>query len=511
MHPNLSLDAWFHEQISAFLKKRTLSPDAFANLASSFDKQLKDMSTALSKVLLQRDSRIETHFHEWWTCIPTDNLKKTLLVMFSEDLQRLHLRTKHSAFVRQALQGLPLSLYPINFLDDPLLLPDGKWRYSSFVFPQAVPSYCPVQEASPTWFSRQVVNGGDHGIGHDSSVAGAAVIAADAAIAAAIANIVAIATIPDVAIGPVIAEEDDSDESDDDDDNGEVEFDAEKIMGLELDDTGSEHESDDGLSNNIGPLFGVANRERDAPFVWGTMSSASVLVGFPMFRETHSVLVRSAVRDRTGVTDTFVHGYLLHLSERDREAILLSDQRLDWIVQVLSAPLAFKIKTWMLNVALQLVVMAPPKIDVQTHLHQRVVAFSLADTCSFDKARPFLLRALALPKPLPLYFGHVAEVYGVYVCDSSTLATLQLELKVPLFVLDVAQLHARGLVEMDQIYNAIVSKFTDNTLIVYVRGMPLIPDQLLKWCAEFTKSYCYAYLYFEELNTDRKFVHLFLY
>jgi len=68
---------------------------------------------------------------------------------------------------------------------------------------------------------------------------------------------------------------------------------------------------------------------------------------------------------------------------------------------------------------------------------------------------------------------------------------------------DLSSLVSSGNVEPDMLYLQIIQQFTGYMCFVYVRGLEVIDDTLLKWLCEYTKAFPWRFIYLE--NTDSRF------
>ncbi|EDQ85132.1 uncharacterized protein MONBRDRAFT_38958 [Monosiga brevicollis MX1] len=180
---------------------------------------------------------------------------------------------------------------------------------------------------------------------------------------------------------------------------------------------------------------------------------------------------------------------------------------MNWIVQCARAPLAPNLRDWILKTFLdQSFLQCAPELQTNARISEHIVAYSLAERCPIPNVAKRLMAAFALPHPLNKYFGHVSGEFGIYICDPPVYQQLHNVLHIPMRTVDVEVLRTRGVIGEDQLLLEILGQFKDNITLVYVRGMDTIPDLLLKWCAEYTKSVAYHYIYLESTNTTKNFV-----
>lgn len=254
------------------------------------------------------------------------------------------------------------------------------------------------------------------------------------------------------------------------------------------------------------PFSSAGGSTEDAPFLPVGDGSAPFVICPPRACQARYLSAQD------GGDGDSCEGHLLHIAtiagqQSTGGVLILQPQQEAWLVQCIRAPLPRAVAGWCLGLALgwETQLSLAPQSNPDRQLTQAIVAFALADTCPFPEARPHLVAAFGLPEPLPRYFTHVANTYGMFVCSKEELLRLQLEFKAPMRDVDVLELQTRGVVAVDQVFAHLMQQFSHTTLVVYVRNCIRAHDQLLKWCAEHTKAVPFHFFFFEEVDLSRNF------
>lgn len=172
-----------------------------------------------------------------------------------------------------------------------------------------------------------------------------------------------------------------------------------------------------------------------------------------------------------------------------------------WVLRVLNSPLGKEDKEWFMLRAQKDLMREFPFINDEKIMY-RIIAFTLASNCPDQRLRSYFVGSINLPEDLKKFCSRKDEKYGVYICGSETLKQMRKH-KIQVETIDLTVLASEGTVMLEDLYLRIISNFTENSCFVYVHGLPIIKDQLLKWCCEYTAKYPWRFIYFE--NTDISF------
>jgi hypothetical protein len=194
-------------------------------------------------------------------------------------------------------------------------------------------------------------------------------------------------------------------------------------------------------------------------------------------------------------------GYLLH-----KHLFLINDAEQDgamrafenWLLDLLRSPLSEEWKQWFLAVCRNMVGQSPPITDSTTVTGTQLVASCLARACPDSRFQDIFTGACRLPEEIEPFVER-KDGYGIFFCDSGTMNRMQ-EVGVKVEDIDFRQEFLSGTVSSDEYYLRILQKFTGFTCCVYIQGLPVVSDALLKWCAEYTERCPWRFIYFE--NTD---------
>jgi len=145
----------------------------------------------------------------------------------------------------------------------------------------------------------------------------------------------------------------------------------------------------------------------------------------------------------------------------------------------------------------------------------RIIAHCLASTCPSPHLREYLVGECTLDEFLRAFVQRRDAKYGVYVCSSGTLHKMR-SLGLPVNILDLSFLISSGTMTNPDLYSRvsallwllhsssfieqshhphsslflslpstqILSRFSASCPYVYVHGLEIIDDLLLKWCCE---------------------------
>ena len=175
-----------------------------------------------------------------------------------------------------------------------------------------------------------------------------------------------------------------------------------------------------------------------------------------------------------------------------------------WLTQTQLAPLPAAMKAYMLQ---RRDTVGGIREMPKCSLSARVVAYALSDACPSKDVSDMLLGATKLSdsaqkrSDAQRYIARKTGGYGVYFCNSDTLPGLRANfeatgsnLRVVVESFDALTIRQS---RIEMIYQKILNHFSATQLIVYVRGLRIVDDQLLKWCCEHTNQVPWHFIYFE--------------
>jgi len=221
-------------------------------------------------------------------------------------------------------------------------------------------------------------------------------------------------------------------------------------------------------------------------------------------------------------------GYLLHkniivelleaVSKREEEGgeeamAALRDKLLAWIADVLRSPLSDDLKSWVLRkVETQ---GRNPQMPPVSNTSSLIIAYSLCNRCPSSSPEAQFLRRILTQSLTSAGFGITPtiekfirrkEQYGIYVVKGGTLFQLQNVFgKANVAVRDYEREVSQRAVSINWMYLEITRLFTGSTCIVYIQGLRLVEDALLKWLAEYTKYHPWRFVFFENVDTSWNF------
>ncbi|KAL6063483.1 CAZy families GT2 protein (Fragment), variant 3 [Balamuthia mandrillaris] len=177
-----------------------------------------------------------------------------------------------------------------------------------------------------------------------------------------------------------------------------------------------------------------------------------------------------------------------------------------WLVNVLNSPLSLEHKAWFLNLCSHFYPLLPPiaASSTTTARSSSVVAHCLAQNCPIHFLRQVLLGTCLVPQTIEPFCRRKDCKYGVYFVNTHTLKRMR-DLGLPLALVDLSSEIESGTVSPDHIYERMVSHFTGFTCFVFVQGLPVIDDLLLKWCCEYTEKFPWRFFFFEGTDTSFNF------
>eukprot|EP00656_Telonema_subtile_P055937 TRINITY_DN8825_c0_g1_i1.p1 TRINITY_DN8825_c0_g1~~TRINITY_DN8825_c0_g1_i1.p1 ORF type:complete len:1950 (-),score=403.34 TRINITY_DN8825_c0_g1_i1:127-5976(-) len=194
-------------------------------------------------------------------------------------------------------------------------------------------------------------------------------------------------------------------------------------------------------------------------------------------------------------------GYLLHkhlflINESEKDGAMKAFE--NWLLDLLRSPLSEDWKQWFLAVCRNMVGQSPPITDSTTVTGTQLVASCLARACPDSRFQDIFTGACRLPEEIEPFVER-KDGYGIFFCDSGTQNRMQ-EVGIQVEEIDFRQEFLSGTVSSDEYYLRILQKFTGFTCSVYIQGLPVVSDALLKWCAEYTERCPWRFIFFE--NTD---------
>lgn len=196
-------------------------------------------------------------------------------------------------------------------------------------------------------------------------------------------------------------------------------------------------------------------------------------------------------------------------------ACVLRCQLLAWISDILRSPLPDSLKSWILQ-----------KIESQGHNPQRpppvvlvclIIAYSLCSCCPAATAQSQFLRKVLMESlrssvqgvgisPTVERLIQRKEGYGVYVVKNGTLLDLQhLFGTENVIVRDFQREITRESLSISSMYLDIVNCFSQCAFVVYIRGLRLLEDALLKWLAEYSRHHPWRFIFLENVDTTWNF------
>lgn len=114
-----------------------------------------------------------------------------------------------------------------------------------------------------------------------------------------------------------------------------------------------------------------------------------------------------------------------------------------------------------------------------------------------------LVKSIALDKNKS-FLTERSDAYGCHVVTPTVLENLQ-SFGISPAIVELGHDSITNAKDNASMYMAIISQFSDYRWIVYVRGLLVIPDALLKWVEEFTAQYPWRFVYFENSDTSWNF------
>jgi hypothetical protein len=173
-----------------------------------------------------------------------------------------------------------------------------------------------------------------------------------------------------------------------------------------------------------------------------------------------------------------------------------------WLVDVLRSPLSELLKRWFLQMCC---IPMGKECPLEDNLRgSTIISYCLAEYCPVPPLRERLLGATSLHKGIESFCQRKNGKYGIYFCNSHTLHLLQ-EKRFNIEIVDLGATAMSKDASSDEIYLQIIGSFKEWTTIVYVQGLALIEDIILKWCCEYTERCPWRFIYFENTNSAFNF------
>jgi len=220
-------------------------------------------------------------------------------------------------------------------------------------------------------------------------------------------------------------------------------------------------------------------------------------------------------------------GYLLHKDltagllesayrkAEDGEKIMLAlrDRLLSWIANILRSPISDDLKAWILRkVETQ---GRNPQTPPSSSVNSLVIAYCLCSCCPQTTPEAQFLRRVLTESltsactgitPTIRRYIRRKEQYGIYIVKGGTLFELQkLFGQENVAVRDFEREVSQRAVSINWMYLDIIKRFSGFTCIVYIQGLRIVEDALLKWLAEYTRHHTWRFVFFENVEAAWNF------
>ncbi|GBG31366.1 Rab-like protein 2A [Hondaea fermentalgiana] len=202
-----------------------------------------------------------------------------------------------------------------------------------------------------------------------------------------------------------------------------------------------------------------------------------------------------------------------------QEAMSHRDSLLDWLGKLARSPLPASVKRFMMATlehgapsctapALTrhgATLNKDEDVDEDEDINLLAITNCVAAAMPREEAvREQLTRVYTIKPGMRKFIKRKNDMYGVHVVRRQEWDTLERHGVVPVEC-DLGHdslINARDDASM---YLRIIGCFSEFTWLVWVRGLPTVSDQLLKWIAEYTKHHPWRFVYLEECDTSWNF------
>ena len=226
--------------------------------------------------------------------------------------------------------------------------------------------------------------------------------------------------------------------------------------------------------------------------------SAGKIIGF--------FIAKDAIANLLAVTEE---------QEGEGKMLTVRSELLFWIRDIRCSPLSDNAKNWLMkNIAAPSEVSGMVPDELRKQASMAMVMHALIRRCPSNSAAAAKLRSNLIGRfELNELFSHKLERFaertrgewGIYIVKRKTEEQLRDLGLTGVSVLDLrGEAGGHGRDWCSSTFLEIVSRFCRCTCVVYVKGLPNLEDQLLKWCAEYTKHWPWRSIYFEGVGVGRE-------